>query len=131
MPPPNVTGALHMGHAMFVTLQDIMTRTARMQGRPTLWLPGTDHAGIATQVSETRLERGGTDHAGIATQVGETKLEGGREGESLQIMPSRFGGGRAFSDGGPLPPVRTRPPPPLPPSAGGGAHAGGGGHVAP
>ena len=51
MPPPNVTGRLHMGHAMFVTLQDIMARYNRMRGRPTLWLPGTDHAGIATQVS--------------------------------------------------------------------------------
>ena len=50
MPPPNVTGRLHMGHAMFVTLQDMMVRYARMRGRPTLWLPGTDHAGIATQV---------------------------------------------------------------------------------
>eukprot|EP00963_Diacronema_lutheri_P012158 scaffold1645_cov288-Pavlova_lutheri.AAC.15 len=50
MPPPNVTGKLHMGHAMFVTLQDIMARYARMKGRPTLWLPGTDHAGIATQL---------------------------------------------------------------------------------
>ncbi|CAI5992387.1 unnamed protein product [Closterium sp. NIES-65] len=50
MPPPNVTGALHMGHAMFVTLEDIMTRFWRMKGRPTLWLPGTDHAGIATQL---------------------------------------------------------------------------------
>ena len=50
MPPPNVTGALHMGHAMFVTLQDVMTRSARMRGRKTLWLPGTDHAGIATQL---------------------------------------------------------------------------------
>ncbi|CAM6010330.1 unnamed protein product [Sphagnum balticum] len=50
MPPPNVTGALHMGHAMFVTLEDTMTRFWRMRGRPTLWLPGTDHAGIATQL---------------------------------------------------------------------------------
>ncbi|GAQ82275.1 valyl-tRNA synthetase [Klebsormidium nitens] len=50
MPPPNVTGALHMGHAMFVTLQDIMARYHRMRGRPVLWLPGTDHAGIATQL---------------------------------------------------------------------------------
>lgn len=50
MPPPNVTGKLHMGHAMFVTVQDAMARHARMTGRPTLWLPGTDHAGIATQV---------------------------------------------------------------------------------
>ncbi|KAJ6851906.1 valine--tRNA ligase, chloroplastic/mitochondrial 2 isoform X1 [Iris pallida] len=50
MPPPNVTGFLHMGHAMFVTLEDIMVRYFRMKGRPTLWLPGTDHAGIATQL---------------------------------------------------------------------------------
>ena len=50
MPPPNVTGRLHMGHAMFVTLEDIMARFQRMRGRPTLWLPGTDHAGIATQM---------------------------------------------------------------------------------
>jgi len=47
MPPPNVTGRLHMGHAMFVALEDIMARFQRMRGRPTLWLPGTDHAGIA------------------------------------------------------------------------------------
>ncbi|PKU59768.1 Valine--tRNA ligase [Dendrobium catenatum] len=44
MPPPNVTGSLHMGHAMFVTLEDIMIRYFRMKGRATLWLPGTDHA---------------------------------------------------------------------------------------
>jgi len=49
MPPPNVTGVLHMGHAMMLTLQDIMVRFARMRGRRTLWLPGTDHAAIATQ----------------------------------------------------------------------------------
>ncbi|EKX31259.1 hypothetical protein GUITHDRAFT_83283 [Guillardia theta CCMP2712] len=50
MPPPNVTGGLHMGHAMFVALQDILARYHRMTGKPTLWLPGTDHAGIATQL---------------------------------------------------------------------------------
>ena len=49
MPPPNVTGVLHMGHAMMVTLEDIMIRYKRMQGFRTLWLPGTDHAAIATQ----------------------------------------------------------------------------------
>ena len=49
MPPPNVTGELHMGHAMFVTVEDILTRRKRMQGYPTLWLPGADHAGIAGQ----------------------------------------------------------------------------------
>ena len=50
MPPPNVTGQLHMGHAMDCTLQDILTRFKRMQGYSTLWLPGVDHAGISTQV---------------------------------------------------------------------------------
>ncbi|XP_050227421.1 valine--tRNA ligase, chloroplastic/mitochondrial 2 isoform X2 [Mercurialis annua] len=55
MPPPNVTGSLHMGHAMFVTLEDIMVRYNRMKGKPTLWLPGTDHAGIATQLVVERM----------------------------------------------------------------------------
>ncbi|MEJ2010797.1 MAG: valine--tRNA ligase [Anaerolineales bacterium] len=50
MPPPNVTGELHLGHAMFVSTEDMMIRHSRMHGRPTLWLPGTDHAGIATQL---------------------------------------------------------------------------------
>jgi valyl-tRNA synthetase len=50
MPPPNVTGELHLGHALTTTLEDIMVRWHRMKGEPTLWLPGTDHAGIATQV---------------------------------------------------------------------------------
>jgi valyl-tRNA synthetase len=49
MPPPNVTGALHMGHALFVTVEDILIRWRRMQGRAALWLPGADHAGIAGQ----------------------------------------------------------------------------------
>lgn len=57
MPPPNVTGYLHMGHAMFVALQDILTRFHRMRGEPTLWLPGTDHAGIATQMLVERALR--------------------------------------------------------------------------
>jgi valyl-tRNA synthetase len=56
IPPPNVTGALHLGHALNNTLQDILIRTKRMQGYNTLWMPGTDHAGIATQaVVEKRL----------------------------------------------------------------------------
>ncbi len=50
IPPPNVTGQLHMGHALDQTLQDILVRTKRMQGYSTLWVPGTDHAGIATQI---------------------------------------------------------------------------------
>ena len=56
IPPPNVTGALHLGHALNNTLQDILIRMKRMQGFNTLWMPGTDHAGIATQaVVERRL----------------------------------------------------------------------------
>ena len=50
IPPPNVTGQLHMGHALDETLQDILVRHKRMQGYNTLWVPGTDHAGIATQI---------------------------------------------------------------------------------
>mgnify|MGYP000707665357 CR=1 FL=1 len=50
IPPPNVTGELHLGHPMFVSLEDLMIRYHRMKGEPTLWVPGTDHAGIATQL---------------------------------------------------------------------------------
>ena len=50
IPPPNVTGSLHMGHALTFTLQDVLIRWRRMQGRDALWQPGTDHAGIATQM---------------------------------------------------------------------------------
>ena len=49
IPPPNVTGVLHMGHGLTNTIQDVLTRWRRMSGDNTLWLPGTDHAGIATQ----------------------------------------------------------------------------------
>ncbi|MFB0559569.1 MAG: valine--tRNA ligase [Dehalococcoidales bacterium] len=55
MPPPNVTGELHIGHALTATLEDIMTRWHRMKGDPTLWLPGLDHAGIAAQVVVEQL----------------------------------------------------------------------------
>ena len=55
MPPPNVTGELHMGHALTLALEDMMVRWHRMKGDPTLFLPGTDHAGIATQVVVERL----------------------------------------------------------------------------
>ena len=58
MPPPNVTGRLHLGHAIFVALQDSLARFHRMRGRPTLWLPGTDHAGIATQLQVEKLIEG-------------------------------------------------------------------------
>ena len=70
MPPPNVTGQLHMGHAMDATLQDILTRFKRMQGYSALWLPGTDHAGIATQIKVEEELR---------TKEGLTRYDLGRE----------------------------------------------------
>jgi len=69
IPPPNVTGSLHMGHAFSYTLQDCLIRWARMQGRKTLWQPGTDHAGIATQMVVERL----------LDSEGESRRELGRE----------------------------------------------------
>ena len=60
IPPPNVTGKLHLGHAWDTTLQDIIIRQKRMQGFDTLWLPGMDHAGIATQAKvEEKLDNEG------------------------------------------------------------------------
>ncbi len=55
IPPPNVTGELHLGHAMFISMEDLMIRYHRMKGIPTLWVPGSDHAGIATQLQVEKL----------------------------------------------------------------------------
>ena len=57
IPPPNVTGILTMGHVLNNTIQDILVRRARMQGRNTLWLPGTDHASIATEAKIVKMLR--------------------------------------------------------------------------
>jgi valyl-tRNA synthetase len=66
IPPPNVTGALHLGHAMFASLEDLMIRYHRMLGHPTLWIPGTDHAGIATQLQvEKMLIKEGTSREAV------------------------------------------------------------------
>ena len=70
IPPPNVTGSLHMGHALTMTLQDTLVRWRRMQGRDALWQPGTDHAGIATQMVVERL---------LPTEGNETRQQMGRE----------------------------------------------------
>ena len=70
IPPPNVTGALHMGHALNNTLQDVLIRWKRMQGYNALWMPGTDHAGIATQAVVERL---------IMQQEKKTRHDIGRE----------------------------------------------------
>ncbi|CAJ1349046.1 unnamed protein product [Effrenium voratum] len=69
MPPPNVTGRLHMGHAMFVSLEDVLARFHRMRGDETLWLPGTDHAGIATQMLvERQLAAEGTSRQEVGRE---------------------------------------------------------------
>lgn len=70
LPPPNVTGQLHMGHALDNTLQDILIRFKRMQGYNVLWMPGTDHAGIATQIKVEEM---------LAKEEGQTRYDLGRE----------------------------------------------------
>ncbi|HEY4106642.1 MAG TPA: valine--tRNA ligase [Polyangiaceae bacterium] len=93
LPPPNVTGSLHMGHALVVTLEDVLIRHKRMQGRNTLWQPGIDHAGIATQlVVERQLAREGTSRhdlgrAKFVERVWEWKAQsGGRIAEQMKIL---------------------------------------------
>ena len=95
MPPPNVTGALHLGHALDNTLQDILARWRRMQGYNTLWLPGTDHAGIATQAKvEEALSKDGISRYDLGREkflekVWEWKhLYGNRITDQLSLMGS-------------------------------------------
>src|SRR3546814_1911668 len=78
IPPPNVTGSLHMGHALNNTIQDILCRYQRMQGRDVLWQPGTDHAGIATQmVVERELAKEGVElDRGLPLAPGNTRKIG-------------------------------------------------------
>src|SRR3989304_3504111 len=93
MPPPNVTGELHLGHALTATLEDIMVRWHRMRGESTLWLPGRDHAGIAAQfVVGQQLAREGLSQRDMG-------------GGAPALGPARL-----FPGPGPLP----RPPPPPP-----------------
>jgi valyl-tRNA synthetase len=75
MPPPNVTGSLHMGHALTFTLQDVLVRWRRMQGRDALWQPGTDHAGIATEIVV----------AGQLAEEGQAKRDLGREAFVVRV----------------------------------------------
>ena len=104
IPPPNVTGSLHMGHALTFTVQDVLVRWRRMQGRDVLWQPGTDHAGIATQMVVERLlaEQGTTRQAlgreAFVERVWQWKHESGgtitrqlrRLGASLDWPRERF-----------------------------------------
>src|SRR5947199_6715319 len=83
MPPPNVTGSLHMGHALTFTLQDILVRFERMRGRDALWQPGTDHAGIATeivvgnQLAERQINKHDLGREKFVERVWEWKAESG------------------------------------------------------
>ena len=75
MPPPNVTGELHLGHALTAASEDVLTRWHRMMGDPTLWLPGSDHAGIATQVVvERQLAKEGLTRHGIGREAFEERV---------------------------------------------------------
>ena len=75
MPPPNVTGQLHMGHAMDATLQDTLIRFKRMQGYNSLWIPGVDHAGIATQIKvEEELRKEGLTRYDLIAEIEADKL---------------------------------------------------------
>ncbi len=84
IPPPNVTGVLHLGHVLFVSMEDLMIRHQRMKGIPTLWVPGTDHAGIATQLQvEMKLKEEGISREEIGRnrfleEVWDWKEEHGR-----------------------------------------------------
>jgi len=76
MPPPNVTGELHTGHALTATLEDIMIRWHRMMGEPTLWLPGVDHAGIATQVVVEKMLAGeGVDRHKLGREKTQARIK--------------------------------------------------------
>ena len=112
IPPPNVTGSLHVGHALTMTLQDTLIRWRRMQGRDALWQPGTDHAGIATQmVVERQLAAAGTTRQAIGREaftqrVWDWKAESGggitqqlrRLGASLDWERERFTMDAGLSD---------------------------------
>ncbi len=114
MPPPNVTGQLHMGHAMDSTLQDILTRFKRMQGYSALWLPGTDHAGIATQIKveeELRTKEGLTRYdlgrekfltarVGMEGKVRQPHRRAAEEdGRELRLVPLPLHDGRGLLQG--------------------------------
>ncbi len=100
IPPPNVTGKLHMGHALQSTLQDLLTRWRRMQGYEALWLPGTDHAGIATQLMvERQLAKEGTSRAELGRErflerMWEWK---GTYGDNIRRQLERMGASCDFS----------------------------------
>ena len=113
MPPPNITGQLHMGHAMDGVLQDSLTRYHRMKGDPTLWLPGTDHASIATEVKivEAMRKEGLDKHdvgreeflrarVGMEERVRRTHCSSDPpHGQQLRLEPRTLHDGRGMQQG--------------------------------
>src|SRR5215475_9748353 len=88
IPPPNVTGSLHLGHALDNTLQDVLIRWRRMKGDDALWQPGTDHAGIATQMVVVRnLEAEGI---GLAVEGADLIKKGGGDGNKKLLSREQF-----------------------------------------
>ena len=82
MPPPNITGALHLGHAARATVEDVLIRHARMQRRPTLWVPGVDHASIAAQVVlDGILARDGESRASLGRELVRHRADRVREAQ--------------------------------------------------
>ena len=97
MPPPNANGSLHAGHAVFVTLEDLLIRYNRMRGKKTLWLPGADHAGFETQVVyEKKAREGGpytlwyaaccASQRDIAVYDGQQKFYGGPNAPAWRLV---------------------------------------------
>src|SRR5919112_1592283 len=87
VPPPNVTGSLHMGHALNGAVQDLLIRLRRMEGRNVLWQPGTDHAGIGTQVVvEKQLAAEGTSRQALGREAFEARVWRWREESGGQII---------------------------------------------
>jgi valyl-tRNA synthetase len=90
IPPPNVTGSLHVGHALNNTLQDILIRWRRMQGRNVLWMPGTDHAGIATQnVVERQLQAEGTTREALGRKSSSSGSGNGKKSPRHHHLPAQ------------------------------------------
>src|SRR5215210_7471624 len=101
VPPPNVTGALHMGHALNGSIQDVLIRTRRMQGRRTKWTYGTDHAGIATQVKvEQQLESEGTSREELGREAFVERVWKWREeyGSTITEQFKRLGASLDYGD---------------------------------
>ncbi len=101
IPPPNVTGALHMGHALNGSIQDSLIRLARMRGKRTRWIVGTDHAGIATQTQvEKKLAREGTSRQALGREafLEETQAWRRQYGGTIIEQFKRLGASADYSD---------------------------------